>query len=350
MEHKKHSNYFLGSSLNTLAQNGTVNLPEKVVILSGKGSELNSGNTLKGRAKRKMITQKMSLSLIDACKNKDAIERSKPYWNTYYCQNKVYTHEGRLYGKYCKNRHCTLCSSIRKAEIINKYYPILKNWEKPYFVTLTIRSCKYQSLNKMFKGCNKAIRQIIEKYRKRHQRGQGNLLMGIKSMECNFNPQKQTYNPHLHIIVPNKETGDILMMEWLAKWTKKFTYTDAQFSEPVWDLKGGLIEIIKYGSKIFTEVDAKVDYYDRSVYAAALDNIFDAMKGVRIFDRFGFNLPKESRSESKSANVTTDFQEWIFVPKYFDWLNSENELQLTGYEPKEELKYLLEHKIDTKKE
>ncbi len=31
----------------------------------------------------------------------------------------------------------------------------------------------------------------------------------------------------------------------------------------------------------------------RYIYAAALDNIFKAMKGLRIFERFGFNLPNE---------------------------------------------------------
>ena len=82
------------------------------------------------------------------------------------------------------------------------------------------------------------------------------------------------------------------------------------------------------------------------IYVAALDNIFTAMKDQRIFERFGFNLPKQPEPTASKAVVVKDYYEWIFVPKYFDWLNTENELTLTGYEPQDELLQLLENNID----
>ena len=60
----------------------------------------------------------MALSLIAIAEKKGEPEKVKAFWNTYHCQNRLITHEGRYFGKYCKNRFCTLCSSIRKAEII----------------------------------------------------------------------------------------------------------------------------------------------------------------------------------------------------------------------------------------
>lgn len=84
---------------------------------------------LEGRAKRKTITQSMMLNLMDVAKEKGDIEKQNAYWNTYYCQSKIITSEGKLYGNYCKNRFCTLCCSIRKAEIINKYLPTIEKWE-----------------------------------------------------------------------------------------------------------------------------------------------------------------------------------------------------------------------------
>jgi plasmid rolling circle replication initiator protein Rep len=348
-----HSTSYSESSLNTLAQNGTNISTNKIVILKGEGSELNSSDKMKGRAKRKMITNAMALSLIDVCKASGENTKLKSYWNTFHCQNKIYTHEGRQYGKYCKNRHCTVCCSIRKAEIINKYYPTLKNWESPYFVTLTIKSCKAGSLKKMLKGCIRAFKLINEQYRKRHQRGLSELLIGVKSLECNFNPTKNTYNPHLHLIVSNQQTAEILIEEWLKKWTTQYTSYKGQHKRPVENLDHDLIEIIKYGSKIFTEPDvtkkSQIDT-DRSIYAAALNNIFIAMKGLRIFERFGFNLPKSEPKEIKQAKVTTDFEEWHFAPQYFDWLNTESELVLTGYSPSNELLNLLENNIDICKE
>ena len=43
--------------------------------------------------------------------------------------------------------------------------------------------------------------------------GKGIEFVGIKSLECKFNPINKTYNPRLHIIVANKEMADILVKE-----------------------------------------------------------------------------------------------------------------------------------------
>ncbi|MGZ5220105.1 MAG: hypothetical protein ACXWC7_08500 [Chitinophagaceae bacterium] len=44
---------------NTLAQNGTERFKKSAIVISGTGSELSNKKDLKGRAKRKLITQKM---------------------------------------------------------------------------------------------------------------------------------------------------------------------------------------------------------------------------------------------------------------------------------------------------
>lgn len=201
--------------LNTLAQSGTETFGKPAIILTGVGSDLNNSKALKGRAKRKLITQKMILSLVDVSKNKGNNQKKKSYWNTYHCQNKIHTTNGKLYGKYCKNRYCTLCCTIRKADIINRFLPVIQTWEEPYFVTLTIRSVPMHKLKPVMISMLKGFTRIIAKYRKRNQRGKGIKLIGIRSLECNFNSQRKTYNPHFHFVVPNKATGDILIMEWL---------------------------------------------------------------------------------------------------------------------------------------
>jgi hypothetical protein len=110
-----------------------------------------------------------------------------------------------------------------------------------------------------------------------------------------------------------------------------------------------LIELIKYGSKIFTEPDiekkTKVKGRER-LYVAALNNIFDSMKGFRIFERFGFNLPK-GKTINIGASIINQFDEWKFDSKYFDWLNTENGKPLSNYKPLSELIHLLENNIDT---
>lgn len=173
----------------TLAQSGT----EKAIVLQGNGSDLNNNKALQGKGKRKIITQKMSLSLIDAERNQKADFLTKSYWNTYHCQSKIHTSNGRLYGKYCKNRFCTSCNAIRKADIINRYLPTIAQWEQPYFVTLTVKAFGEKRLEYMIRKILRAFQLIKDRNRKRYERGKGILLVGIKSLECNFNAEKQTY-------------------------------------------------------------------------------------------------------------------------------------------------------------
>lgn len=353
MRKKTHSAPDWGRSLNTLAQSETDN----TAIIQGEGSEMSSAKVLQGRAKRKVISQSMVLQLIDIANEKGHYDKVKSFWNTYHCQSKLTTSEGRLYGKYCKNRFCTLCCSIRKAEIINRYYPTIRQWEQPYFVTLTIRACKAKGLPVFVQGILKAFKRINAKYRKSNSRKGGIRLMGIKSIECNFNPEKRTYNPHIHLIVSSRGVAEILVKEWLAIWGVSWTSKAAQDFKPVQNLEAALIEIIKYGSKIFTEPDVnkktkaktKVPSEGR-IYAAALYNIFDAMEGHRIFDRFGFDLPKIEPKTRKGARLISDYSEWLFTPQYFDWLHTESELALTGFRMPNELAILLNNSIDIEKQ
>ncbi len=55
--------------------------------------------------------------------------------------------------------------------------------------------------------------------------------MGIKSLECNFNPITKKYNPHLHLIVASKEMADILIKEWLTLCTRQFASPKGSESE-----------------------------------------------------------------------------------------------------------------------
>ncbi len=317
-------------------------------LIKGKGTPIEGNKSLKNRAKRKVISQTMTLNLIDVVKQKGDTDRLQAYWNTYHCQNKLISHDGNLHGNYCKNRFCTLCLSIRKAEIINRYYPELKKWEDPHFVTLTVKAVSAKNLKKWIKGMKRAFKLISDRCKKRHQRGKGIKLTGIKSLECNFNPKKKTYNPHYHLIVANKEIANILKNEWLKQWTPKHSYHKAQHIRKVENMERDLIETIKYGSKIFTEPDINKNTqnaFPQKIYAKALDTIFTALKNIRVFERFGFNLPQQQNNKTESKLIT-NYQEWIFDPYSHDWINTNNEQPLTSFSIKPELDYILNKYID----
>ncbi len=360
MSGKSNKPRFGKGVLDTLAQKGTANAVKPAVILTGKGSEPTGKDYSQRKGKKKMISQRMALHMVAIARQKGNKPLEQSFRNTYYCLNKVFTSEGRIYGDYCKNRFCTVCMAIRKAEKINNYLPVLQQWKDPHFVTLTIKAPTLRNLKTRVKGCMRAITQIIEKYRKQHQRGKGRPLIGIRSLECNFNPDEKTYNPHFHIIVPDRETGDILIREWLKKWTWRYAEHYCQKNYPITNLNKSLIEVIKYGSKIFTEPDVNKKAKKQKqatgaesevkIYARGLYNIFDAMKGLRIFERFGFNLPKQTKEKTRSR-VTTEFEEWIYSPKFRDWLHEESEQTLLGYTPEPEIVELLKNEnIDVMRE
>lgn len=140
---KPERDSFDQKELDTLVQTVTDHGEKMQVLVAGDGTKLSDNKVLKSRAKRKIITQSLVLSLIDIAKKKGDTKFLQALWNTYHCQEKLFTSNGRMYGQYCKNRFCTICSSIRKAEIMNKYLPELREWEDPYFVTLTVNFNQY---------------------------------------------------------------------------------------------------------------------------------------------------------------------------------------------------------------
>jgi hypothetical protein len=203
--------------LDTLAQSGASHFKKSAIIVNGNGSDVTNSKALKGRAKRKLITQSMILKMIDLNNCIGSEEKKRALWNTYHCEGKLYTTNGRIYGTYCKNRFCTLCCSIRKADIINRYLPIVQTWQEPYFLTLTVKSVQHNRLKPVMRNMVTAFQKIIDTYQTRHRRGKGIKLVGIRSLESNFNPASKTYNPHFHVLVPNAEIGHLLLNEWIKR-------------------------------------------------------------------------------------------------------------------------------------
>ncbi len=294
--------------------------------------------------------------MIDVAKAEGRQGILKSLWNTYHCGSKAYTFENRYYTKYCKNRFCTTCLGIRKAEMIRLYYSIIKEWKDPHFVTLTVKAQPKYMLNTMFEKCIEGLQLIIDRNRKKFERGTGIKLMGIRSLECNFNPRAYTYNPHFHLIVPDLETADVLRDEWLKQWKykdnkrKPLANKKGQKISRIKNLEQQLIETVKYSTKVFTDPkDNKSEKRNPNIYARAFYNIVKAMYGKRMFASFGFTLPKDNK-ERIPARVVDDYEEWIYLPEYFDWQHIESEQLLFGYLPNAVLKELLENHIDTIKE
>jgi len=355
MEKTHRPKHPLDGGIYTLGQSGTNNnldysqIPDKMVF--GNGSDLSDKQAWERRAKRKLITQRLMLALVDVAKKRGDLKQVQRYWNAYHCQSNLTHSNGRVYGNYCKSRYCLVCLSIRKAVTLNNYLPILQTWKNPYFVTLTVRSAREDKLKLWMKAMKVAFRRIRERCKKRNQRGKLSNFMGIKSLECNFNPIKKTYNPHYHLLVPSKEIAETLRIEWLRTWNKKeiLALPFPQQKRPVDRLQSDLEETVKYGAKIFTDPSmnkGKNKSILPIIYAAAMDNIFMAMDGYRLFDRFGFNLPKHSPKPKVLPSFLQNYEDVVFDKIANDWVNYDTGELLTGYKPTPQLEFLLNNHID----
>lgn len=191
---------------------------------------------------------------------------------------------------------------------------------------------------------------IYDKLRKRYKRGTGIKLVGVRSLECNFNPKHNWYNPHFHLIVESKEMAELLIAEWLKLWTPKYAGSRSQDMRPVRNLEKNLIEIIKYGSKVFTDPTSstkkKYNKDNSKIYAKAFYNILRAMKGHRLFDRFGFNNPNPKKQHT-GAKAVVDFDLWTYSLSKCDWVNKETGETLTQFVPPPELLDVFKKRIDS---
>ncbi|HTB07919.1 MAG TPA: hypothetical protein VK806_13290 [Bacteroidia bacterium] len=207
----------------------------------------------------------------------------------------------------------------------------------------------YWKLKGRIDAMYRAFEKIVQKYQKRSKRGKGIKLIGFKTLECEFNDTHWTYNPHFNILVPNKEIGEILKTEWLDLWGKRYATEDHQYCERVYSKEKILLEVIKYCTKVFTDPDKDKSLKNRpapKMYLAAQYHIYKAMKGHRIFDRFGFNLPKKNEPKGGTRKIVANYINWKYDPKYFDWVGEDTDGMLTNYTPEARLLYILEHCID----
>jgi len=303
---------------------------------------------IQSRTKRKHISQTIGFKLLKKAQKEGEVDLEKSFRNSINCLNKIYIADERYYGYYCKNRCCTVCSSIRKAEMINRYLPIIKTWNEPYIVVLSIKACYAKDLDNEMKNMIQDFIKVTDRLRKRHKRKKGPKIMGIRSLECTFNPVKRWYHPHFYLIVPNRDVAVTLIVEWQRQKTREYCSPVGQFKRKVKCLEKDLIEVIKYGTKIFTEPNpnnkkAKVTPY---VYTSALYNILKSMRGLRLFDRFGFNNPQRFNKSEIDPILHYEYEELKYHSDIKDWINEETGEALANYMPTQELSILLNNMDD----
>ena len=237
------------------------------------------------RARAKYATLPRAVSLAEL---RTPLE--KAYRNTVYCSNTLrQSSDGTISSRYCGNRWCLACCRIQTARSIRRYGPELDTWGEKMFVTLTIPNDSGDRLGEWIDLILRAIPQMSRAIK----RTDGLEFRAVRKLECTFNFRRGDYHPHLHLIVEGRAQAEALVGRWLELFpTARRAAQDIRPCRP-----GEAKELFKYFTKLATKAS---DGTSLPIPVEALDVIFAAMRGRRVYQSVGFTLPKSPAQDEEA--------------------------------------------------
>lgn len=180
---------------------------------------------------------------------------------------------------YCKHRHCIVCNRIRTAQLWNQYRDQLAAWPDKHFVTLSRPNVPAHVLAREIKDLGQWWSRWNTKYRQRIRRDPDALRpSGIRKLEVTYNPARNDYHPHYHVIINCRHAAKALYNDWLSDHTAARRV--AQDMRKADD--GTALELFKYFSKLVAGGKGGVTFH-----AKAINEILCALRGSQIVKPFG---------------------------------------------------------------
>lgn len=291
------------------------------------------------KARKKYFSYGLAVNLANRNPNSSLFHS---YLNTLACAKSLTIDaEGRTHSKYCKNRWCPLCQSIRIAKLIDGYKAQLEAMPELYFVTLTRPTVPSEELPKQRKKMLAAFTTIRNSkiFRK-------NKWSGLRKAECTIRPDG-LYHYHYHVLIDSKEGAKFLVKRWLrlnpdadrkAQCIEEVNRTNQGTG------KGALLEIFKYFTKLIAKLKDESGTERRLINYERLNVIFEFMRGQQVFKPFGSLKPiaEDFEDEDLTADIDIERANSIWQWATSDWYDIDTGEALTGYVPAGSLIELLE--------
>lgn len=280
--------------------------------IDGKGGR----QKLLKRARSKYITNGIT-GKLSALKS----PLKKSYINTFFCATALQQKGQVITSTYCGNRWCLVCNRIRTARLISGYADALKELPDKHFVTLTKPNVPSHLLRAEIQAMQLELRAILNgDFRKKKIR-----IRGIRKIECTYNTKRDDYHPHFHFIVSGKEQAHLLRDAWMRRNTSaNIAAQDIRKCD-----ENSVMELFKYFTKVIQ---------DGNLYPKQLDNIFRAMRRLRVFQPFGIRKAvsediEELISEEYELKMAEVVWQWRDDHQSGDWYSVDTGEALTGYSP-----------------
>jgi len=240
-----------------------------------------------------------------------------------------------------------VCNRIRTAKAIRGYLPQIDKMNDPQFVTLTRPNVKAADLKNEIEHLLADFRLLTKQMRVTEKKP----LYGIRKLEVTYNHKEDTYHPHFHLIIDNKEVAQAVVKRWL-KMSPNASYK-AQNITPI-DHRDHALELFKYFTKIATKTKRENGEELSIIHAPSLNVIFKAMRNKRVIQPLGgmkkINTDvEEIRSEVYQEIEKDENASWIYDTPLGDWINRATGETLTGYTPSNNYKQRIGvHKFEGK--
>lgn len=265
------------------------------------------------------------------------------YLNTLACaKTLVVDAEGRAHSKYCKNRWCPLCQSIRIAKLIDGYKGQLEQYPELYFVTLTRPTVPAEGLKEQREKMLSAFTKIRNSRPFKRAK-----WSGLRKAECTIRPD-ELYHFHYHVLINSKEGAEFMVRRWLE--LNPDSDPQAQNIEAVDRTnhgtgKGALLEIFKYFTKLIAKLRNDDGTEQRFINYRRLNVIFEFMRGQQVFKPFGSlkPVPEDFEDEELTADINIERANSIWQWVVSDWYDIDTGEALTGYVPAGSMVELLDH-------
>lgn len=248
--------------------------------------------------------------------------------------------DGTIQTRYCGTRFCQVCNGIRTAILFKRLISEMKKSPKWFMVVLSAQNCPGEELRNDIhhkKECWKKIDKLF----KNNKVKKGN---GFYTYEVTHNSKENTFHPHIHILVDNEITANMMLDHWLKLnapgKAKRYALRDK--GNKVIEMRPGnqeheemLLELIKYATK-----PGKTDQHTNDIHinAKALVTIYQALEGFQIFQTFGtFRGIKDLTEEEVSKELESQEENIDCPPGLYkynmtkgDWIHQESQEALTG--------------------
>lgn len=166
-----------------------------------------------------------------------------------------------------------------------------------HFLTLSRRNVPADELNNEIDAYLKDFRKLMDNLNRRRK---GNRIKGIRKLEVTYNPNTDTYHPHLHCIF-SKADADLIHSKWM-EINKDRSHYKGQDNRPADD--NSVIELFKYCTKLFKINRREKDADGRQIIRVdvkPLDVIFQALRNRRTFE--SYNLTKQVQEDISEVQL-----------------------------------------------